>query len=195
MTQTQRSLFSTALAVLLLTLALLSLTACGGKRTPAPAVVAQPLSKSAQISYDFLLYQDQLQRMQRHMSEGERSTLTAAEVNELHAKAVAALDRLLVASPSPELYLEKAGLYWNHPDGTGLSRTTLKEGLVKFPDNQILTIYLANSYIIDDRTDAAIGVMDDYLAKHPEDIQARERLGQMLMDAGKDAAEIGRAHV
>ena len=124
------------------------------------------------------------------MSEGERSTLTAEEVNELHAKAVAALDRLLVATPSSELYLEKAGLYWNHPDGTGLSRVALKEGLARFPDDQMLTIYLANSYIIDDRIDAAIGVMDDYLAKRPDDIQTRERLGQMLMDAGKDAAAL-----
>ena len=54
----------------------------------------------------------------------------------------------------------------------------------------MLTIYLANSYIIDDRIDAAIGVMDDYLAKRPDDIQTRERLGQMLMDAGKDAAAL-----
>jgi len=187
MTDTNRHIISTALAAFLLTLALLGLTACGQKRTTATIAPPQPLSGEAQLSYDFLLYQDQLQRMQRHMAEGERSTLTTEEVNELHTRAAEALDRLLIASPSPQLYMEKAGLYWNHPDGTGLSRNALKEGLSKYPDNQLLTIYLANSYIMDDRTEAAIGVMDDYLAKHPEDIQARERLGQMLMDAGKDA--------
>jgi len=188
MTHTNRLTVSTALAATLLTLVFLGLTGCAQKRTPAASSTsAHPLSPSAQISYDFLLYQDQLQRMQHHLADGERSTLTAEDVEELHTQAVNALDRLLVAVPSPGLYLEKAGLYWNHPDGTSRSRIILKEGLTKFPNDQMLTIFLANSYIIDDRTDAAIGVMDDYLIKKPDDIQARERLGQMLMDAGKDA--------
>ena len=128
-----------------------------------------------------------MQRLQRHMAEGERSPLTEQEVSEIAARAEAALDRLLAEAPTPQLYLEKAGLTWNDPAGTAKSREALKAGLEAFPDNQLLTIYLANSYVMDNRVDAAIGVMDDYLSKQPEDYQARERLGQMLMDAGRDA--------
>lgn len=188
MKQMNRLTLSTTLAATLLALLFLGLTGCAHKQTSSPAPSsARDLSPSAQISYDFLLYQDQLQRMQHHMAEGERSTLTSEEIEELHTQAAEALDRLLVAIPSPSLYLEKAGLYWNHPDGTSRSRVILKEGLSKFPNDQMLTIFLANSYIIDDRIDSAIGVMDDYLIKNPDDIQARERLGQMLLDASKDA--------
>ncbi len=128
-----------------------------------------------------------MQQLQRHVTQGKRSPLTDEEANELHINAVEALDRILAIEPSPELYLEKAGLFWNHPEGTSRSRATLKEGLALFPDDQMLTIYLANSYIADNRVEDAINVMNEYLAKRPDDIQARERLGQMLMDAGKDA--------
>ena len=50
-----------------------------------------------------------------------------------------------------------------------------------------MTIYLANTYLMDNRADAAIGVMDDYLSRHADDVEATERLGQLLMDAGRDA--------
>ncbi|WP_319470123.1 tetratricopeptide repeat protein [uncultured Pseudodesulfovibrio sp.] len=185
MTQTFRPISSTLLAVLLL----LSLTACGGK-TVSTARVAAPnrnLTSRAQTNYDFLVYQDQLGRLQRHYAEGERSKLTPEEVEEITLRAREALDRLLAEAPSPQLYVEKAGLYWNDPAETSLARATLKKGLAVFPDNQLLTIYLANSYIMEDRVEAAIEVMDDYLAVHSEDILARERLGQMLLDAGKHA--------
>jgi len=145
------------------------------------------MSRSAQLNYDYLLYRDQMQQLQRHVTEGKRSTLTDEEANQLHINAVEALDRVLATEPSPELYLEKAGLFWNHPEGTSRSRATLKEGLEKFPDDRMLTIYLANSYIADNRVEDAINVMNEYLAKHADDIQAREQLGQMFMDAGKDA--------
>jgi len=187
MTQTNRFYIPARLLLAALVLMLLGLTACGKRLAPTSIKESRPLSDSAQVSYDFLLYQDQMQRMQRHMAEGDRSSLTTEEVNEYHTRAAEALDRLLAAVPSPQLYMEKAGLYWNHPDGPGISREALKEGLVKFPDDQMLTIYLANSYILDDRTKAAIEVMDDYLSRHPDDIRARERLGEMLMDAGMDA--------
>ncbi|MGL1863121.1 MAG: tetratricopeptide repeat protein [Pseudodesulfovibrio sp.] len=183
---TRRPHISTLLTVLLLCLALAALSACTAKKV-TPERPAPPLSGEAQLNYDYLVYQDQIQRLQRHAAEGKQSDLTLEEVNEIAARAEESLNRLLIAAPTPQLYLEKAGLFWNDPSGTAKSRSALKEGLAKFPDNQILTIYLANSYIMDDRVGAAIGVMDDYLAGHADDVQARERLGQMLMDAGKDA--------
>lgn len=186
MTHTHRIEFHATMAALML-LAFLALTGCAQKRTSTMPATDRPLSQSAQLNYDYLLYRDQMQQLQRHVTQGKRSTLTDEQANQLHINAVEALDRILTVEPSPELYLEKAGLFWNHPEGTSRSRATLKEGLALFPDDQMLTIYLANSYIADNRVEDAINVMNEYLAKRPEDVQARERLGQMLMDAGKDA--------
>lgn len=187
MTRTYRPAALAALTALLLILPLAGLSGCAVTSAPKTAAQRRPMTDEAQLNYDFLVYQDQLQRLQRHMAEGERSPLTEQEVGEIAARAEAALDRLLAEAPTPQLYLEKAGLTWNDPAGTAKSREALKAGLEAFPDNQLLTIYLANSYVMDNRVDAAIGVMDDYLSKQPEDYQARERLGQMLMDAGRDA--------
>jgi tetratricopeptide (TPR) repeat protein len=172
----------------LLVACLFALAACGSRRTtPAPPAEARQLTPEARASYDYLVYQDQLQRLQRHMSLGKRSALTPEEVRAITERAEQALDRLLAAAPSPQLYLEKAGLHWNDPGGPARARTTLKEGLKKYPDDRLLTIYLANSYLMDNRADAAIGVMDDYLSRHGDDFEATERLGQLLMDAGQDA--------
>ncbi len=175
----------TTFAVLLLCLAAVS--GCTSAKRTTPALPAPNLSGEAQLNYDFLVYQDQMQRLQRHQAEGKDSPLTIEEVAEIATRAEESLNRILATAPTPQLYLEKAGMTWNDPAGSARSRSALKEGLSTFPDNQLLTIYLANSYIMDDRMDAAIGVMDDYLSRHMDDIQARERLGQMLMDAGKDA--------
>ena len=186
MTHTHRLELHALLAAMAL-FAFVALSGCAQRNPAGTLPEARPMSQSAQLNYDYLVYRDQMQRLQRHVSEGKRSTLTDEEANRLHINAVEALDKVLAASPTPELYLEKAGLFWNHPEGTGRSRATLKEGLSKFPEDRMLTIYLANSYIADGRIDDAVNVMDEYLAVHANDVQARERLGQMLMDAGKDA--------
>ncbi|MDD3311682.1 tetratricopeptide repeat protein, partial [Pseudodesulfovibrio sp.] len=185
MTILRRPYFSALSAALLLSL-LLSLAACSA-RQPRPAGPApQAISPEAELNYDYLLYQDQLQRLQRHASLGKDSPLTPREVAEITARAEGALDKLLKADPSPQLYLEKAGLHWNDPAGTAVARETLREGLAKFPDDRMLTVYLANSYAMDNKTDAAIAVMDDYLSRHGDDVEATERLAQMLMDADRN---------
>jgi len=183
---THRLPANTVLAATMITLALLGLTACS-TRTRAPLPSPRPLSESAELDYDYLVYQDQLQRLQRHEADAKGNKISQKEIAKIKARAEAALNNLLKATPTPQLYLEKAGLFWNDPSGATRSRMALKEGLAQFPDNQILTIYLANSYIVDNEADAAIDVMSQYLKRHPNDIPARERLGQMLMDAGKDA--------
>ena len=186
MTTSRRLRLSPALAILLVA-CLCLLAACGTRRTaPSPAFKARPISPEAQANYDYLVYQDQLQRLQRHASLGQRSTLTPEEVRAITERAEQALDRLIAADPSPQFYLEKAGLHWNDPGGPAQARSTLKEGLKKYPDDRMLTIYLANSYLMDNRADAAIAVMDDYLSRHGDDVEATERLGQLLMDAGRD---------
>lgn len=187
MQYSHRPAFTSLAATMLLLFSLLGLTACGGKQTPSPTFNDRPLTGTAQSNYDYLVYQDQLSQLQRHNAMGERSKLTAKEVNDIALRAEAALDRILDTYPTPQLYLEKAGLHWNDTGGLARSRSILKEGLTRFPDDQLLTVYLANSYILDNRIQAAIDVMDDYLAKKPDDMIARERLGQMLLDAGKYA--------
>jgi len=187
MTQTNRldrRLVFTAMALAAL---MVLMAGCGQRRTPSRRVVVKPISPSAQLSYDYLVYQDRLQRLQRHASLGKRSPLTREEVNTLHTQVVESVDKLIKAMPSPQLYLEKASLFWNHPDGTSRSRAVLKEGLVAYPDDRVLTVYLANSYVADDRVGDGIAVMNGYLGRHQDDIEARERLGQMLMDADRDA--------
>eukprot|EP00831_Metopus_contortus_P003940 TRINITY_DN11452_c0_g1_i1.p3 TRINITY_DN11452_c0_g1~~TRINITY_DN11452_c0_g1_i1.p3 ORF type:complete len:585 (+),score=203.37 TRINITY_DN11452_c0_g1_i1:624-2378(+) len=178
--------FGTALTAVAL-FALLALVGCAPHNDAATATMPMTMTPSAQINYDYLVYQDRLHQLQRHIAEGSDSPLTTEEVNAIHAEAAAALDRILDMAPSPQLYIEKAGLFWNHPEGTGRSRAALKEGLRKFPDDRMLTVYLANSYVADNRADDAISIMDGYLSRHENDIEARERLGNMLMDAGRNA--------
>ncbi|MEZ7198543.1 tetratricopeptide repeat protein [Pseudodesulfovibrio karagichevae] len=176
----------TALAAFAL-FALLAVAGCAATTGATKSMPAPSMTESARLDYDYLIYQDLLHQLQKHVQEGERSTLTTQEVNDIHARAVAALNRVLSQAPTPELYVEKAGMFWNHPEGASRSRAALKEGLEKFPDNRLLTVYLANSYVADNRTDDAIAIMDGFLRRHPKDMEARERLGQMLMDAGQDA--------
>ena len=186
MQRIDRTFFSTALQGLALT-ALLALVGCAPQQGAARKDVALPMTESARVSYDYLVYQDLLHQLQRHAAGGEEDGMSVEQVNALHSQAAEALDRVLAAAPTPQLFVEKAGLYWNHPEGTGRSRAALKEGLEQFPDNSMLTVYLANSYIADNRVDDAVAVMDDYLSRHGDDVEAREHLGQMLMDAGQDA--------
>ncbi|QGY39814.1 tetratricopeptide repeat protein [Pseudodesulfovibrio cashew] len=174
-----------ALAALALILALAALTGCAGSRRAAPQPA--PMTREAQLNYDYLVYQDQMQQLQRHAALGKSSKLTKAEVLKLRENAEAALGRLIEAAPTPQLYLEKAGLFWNDKGGPAQARSILRQGLEAFPDDRMLTVYLANSYLMENRTDGAIDIMEDYLKRHGDDYQARERMGQMLLDAGKDA--------
>ena len=134
------------------------------------------------------MYRDRLQQIQREVTLGDRSTLTREQAQKLQNDTVAALDRVILAAPSPQLYVEKAGLFWNHREGAGRSRAILKEGLVRFPGDRLLTVYLANSYVADDRIDDAIGVMGRIFWKS---IQATSRSGKSWArcswDAGRDA--------
>jgi tetratricopeptide (TPR) repeat protein len=165
----------------------LVLTGCASGRGAAPKYRAYPMTPEAQVNYDYLVYLDRLQQIQRELSRGDRSTMKLKEARQLQDATVEALDKVIAVAPSPQLYVEKAGLFWNHSEGTARSRAILKEGLAKFPGDRLLTVYLANSYVADDRVDDAIAIMDEFLKDNPDDIQSREKLGQMFMDAGRDA--------
>ena len=165
----------------------LALTGCASGPTGGTRYGSLPMTPEARINYDYLVYRDRLQQIQREVNLGDRSTLSREEAEKLQEATVEALDRVIEAAPAPDLYVEKAGLFWNHSEGTGRSRAILKEGLARFPDDRTLTVFLANSYVSDDRVDDAIAVMDTFLEKNPDDVQVREKLGQMFMDAGRDA--------
>jgi len=186
MTKENRLHFPAYLTLLLLGLALAGLTGCASKQAKQPEQAA-PMSESAQINYDYLVYQDQLTRLQRHASMGKESPLSPEEVDAIRKRAEESLDRLLAKAPSPQLYLEKAAIYWSEDKGTARARKVLREGLEVFPDNRTLTIYLANSYVMQNRNADAVDIMNDYLSRHAEDYQVRERLAQLYMDAGNDA--------
>ncbi|WP_419785700.1 tetratricopeptide repeat protein [Pseudodesulfovibrio sp.] len=181
-----RNTFSAVRTAALLSL-LFILAACSARQqSTATSPAPNPLSPEAELNYDYLLYQDQLQQLQKHASMGKASPLTQADVAAITARAEGALDNLLQADPTPQLYLEKAGLHWNDPNGTAVARDILRKGLGAFPDDRMLTIYMANSYAMDNQVDAAIDVMDDYLGRHKDDYEATERTGQMLMDADRN---------
>lgn len=164
------------------------LTGCAaGTRSALSRPETFSITPEAQLTYDYLVYRDRLQQIQREVTLGDRSTMTRERAQKLQEDTVAALDRVIEAVPSPQLYVEKAGLFWNHRDGTGRSRAILKQGLTRFPGDRTLTLYLANSYVADDRVNDAISVMDEFLSENPNDLQIREKLGEMFMDAGRDA--------
>jgi len=187
MTHTHRTHHFAVLTALLLCLALAGLSGCASKQGAEPLPPAAPMSKEAQINYDFLIYQDQLNRLQRHVALGKQSELTPAEAAKIRANAEAALDRLLTEAPSPQLYLEKAGLNWDSGKGAARSRDILRKGLEVFPDDRTLTLYLANSYVMENRPTDGTDILEDFLNRHPDDYQVRERLAQVYLDAGQDA--------
>ncbi|WP_243544372.1 tetratricopeptide repeat protein [Pseudodesulfovibrio tunisiensis] len=181
MQQNQGNSLHRTLAAGLLLLAALTLSACAGKQT-APPAPPQPMSEQASVTYNYLLYQELAQELQRQAGSGA----SRAEIGALREQARQALDQVLNAAPTPELYLEKAALLWNDEGAAG-SREALRQGLDRFPDNRMLTVYLANSYLMERRVDDAVAIMESYLSDRPGDHAAREQLGQMLLDAGRPA--------
>ena len=170
-------------ARIVLVCALAALTACAAKKPKEPAA---ELSPSSRITYDYLLYQDALSRMQRLAL---RPRPTPEIMNELYAQqelAAQALDRVLKAEPKAQLFAEKAGLYWNTRQIND-ARAILKEGLERYPGDRELTMHLANSYIVEGRSADAAVTMAKYLKAKPDDVNMRTRLAQVLIDANKHA--------
>lgn len=171
------------LASLLVCASLLALAGCAAKK---PRDTAAELSPRARITYDYLLYQNELSQMQRLAL---RTRPTAERMDELYAHqelAAQALDRVIKAEPKPQLYAEKAGLYWNTRQIND-ARAILKEGLGLFPGDKDLTLHLANSYIVEGRSADAAVTISKYLKEKPDDSKMRERLAQVLIDASKHA--------
>lgn len=171
-----------SIAVLLI-LGLL-LAGCAQRRAVDTSRVIE-LTPDADVTYHYLVYQD----LKNQLEAAARTpgSMSKSEALELRNRAVESLDVVIAHTPSAELYRDKAALYWNDEKYGKKSRAILREGLSKFPDDRLMTMMLANSWLIERNTIRAASIMDSYLSKNPDDHLARERYGQMMVEAGKYA--------
>lgn len=178
-----KHVFSGYVAVLCLALALFSvLSGCAAKKDRQ--AMRQPMTREAQLSYYYLLYQDQLNEIKRLVMMSPNSPEVISLAREHQKIAATALDRILEIEPSAKLYAEKANLFWNR-EQIAEARRSLKTGLKEYPGNRTLIIFLANSYMVENRPDAAALTLFDYLRLEPDDQDVRERMALMLLDSGR----------
>ncbi|MDD4952747.1 MAG: tetratricopeptide repeat protein, partial [Desulfovibrionaceae bacterium] len=175
---------ASALACWLILAACLAVCGCGARS--AQRAQGGRLSPEAKQTYDYLVYQDMILRLQRLVRKENPSKQDMDEAYALQKKAAEALDKIIGSEPEPKLYAEKAGLYWN-TEQIAEARQALKQGLERFPKDKTLNLYLANSYLVENRLQDAALTLGDYLGRAPDDHLARERLAQILLDTGQDA--------
>lgn len=163
--------------------ALLLLSGCAGHRTPQTQPMAQgpALSPEGRVQYYYLIYQDQILRLQRLTRTQPLNQETLALALGYQKTAVEALNKVIELSPAPELYLDKANLFWNN-DQIGMARGILEEGVQRFPDDRTLNLYLANALLMEGKIDRAAQVFDGYVERFPKDDQARVQYAQVLVD-------------
>lgn len=168
-------------------LCLLGLTASGCVQSAhnPPATGTMTVSPRAEATYNYLVYQDLAGRLNRVLQTP--GSMSQEQINELRLRTIEALDKVMADAPSAELYRDKAALYWTEAQYGRKSREILNEGLEKYPGDRIMTMYLVNSWLMEGKTARAATIMNDYLRAHPDDMEARERYGQMLVEAGRYA--------
>ena len=170
MSEARKRLFRARLPVLLV-LALLPCllsNSCASSRLARNAYAARGLSRSAEASYQFLVYQDFLRQGRK---EDAAQTLAG----------------LAAAAPSPDLFVELANLYWGQNEREKATEV-LEQARTAFPGSRQVNFYLANAYQMRRRNDEAIKVLESFLAAHPADVAAIQELASLEMDAGRHAA-------
>lgn len=173
-------------------LACLLLAGCGamtGKSPAGPVMDESQLSPGARSTYHYLVYQDQLARMQQLSRTPDPTEETVEKILRTQDAAAQAVDALIRQNPTPKLYSEKANLYWNSRQIIR-AREIIKDGLELFPNDRVLNLSLAGSYLFEDRKEAAATTLEDYLGRNPEDWDARERLARVLIDAQEYARAV-----
>ncbi|WP_419781652.1 tetratricopeptide repeat protein [Maridesulfovibrio sp.] len=165
-------------------LALLMLQGCAGKNTAQPQIQA-PLSKEAQLTYDYLVYMDYRTRLGQALS-GMKTPQKINEVARLQKEALVVLNRLIAAEPQEKLYIDKFALYWT-TNQIDEARNTLKEALQRYPDSRDLTISLANTYLVENRNEAAEGVLKEFLLKQPDELIVTGHLARIYLEQKKFA--------
>ena len=170
-----RNRFFPARLPFLLVLALLPCllsNSCASSRLARTAHAARGLSSTAEVNYQFLVYQDLLRQGRKE---------DAAET----------LAGLAAAHPSPDLAVELANLYWGQNEREKATET-LEHARNAFPGSRQIVFYLANAYQMRRMNDAAIKVLETFLAAHASDESAIQELASLCIDTGrhKEATEL-----
>lgn len=160
-------------------LALLSLLgACAPARPQLPP--AQPMTPGASAAFYYLEYQSLLQQMQRAAQVSRTSPEAFARALELQKAAAGALDLVIAREPAPNLYMEKAFLFWN-PEQAGEAVGILRQASGKYPDDFNVTAALSNAMTLEGDLSGAADVLAGFLSRN-DNATIRERLGQLYVD-------------
>lgn len=141
------------------------------------------MDRNAQVTYNYLKYLDHLNTFQHLALQGVDDPERMSALIDEQAQAAQSLDAILKLDPSPDIYLEKANLYWNSPQ-IGMAREVLQEGIEAFPKDRRLALFLSNSYTVQNRSRDAALVLELYLHRVPDDLAVRRRLARILEEDG-----------
>ncbi len=173
---------------LICTFALLSSLMLGGcaAKTVSEPKIKLPLSSEAQLTYDYLVYMDYRSRLGQMLTRGLHTPIEINEAAKIQKEALEVLNRIIAAEPSVQLYIDKFAIYWTSQQ-LDEARATLKEALEKYPYNRDLTISLANTYLVDNRSIDAEAVLKEYLLKYPDDLIVTTHLARIYLEQKKFA--------
>lgn len=154
-------------------IATLAFLLCGCAPAQTPELDSPPswhLSPTARSDYLFL-------KSQALLAEGNATAATNA------------LASAVEIDPHPELYLELAQTYWKN-NHTQQAKTTLKEGIERFPDQFAFVANLSQIYTANERPQAAIAILQTYVQEHPEHWTARAKLAKVHIQSRNFAAAV-----
>jgi len=168
MPEVRNRLFSARLPVLLV-LALLPCllsNSCASSRLARTAHASRGMTSTAEINYEFLVYQD----LQREGRKDEAAKILAG---------------LAATHPSPDLAIELANLYWGQNEREKATET-LEKAQTDFPANRQIVFYLANAYQMRRMNNEAIKTLETFLSAHPADADTVQELASLCIDAGRN---------
>lgn len=157
---------ATARAAVLVLPLLAALSACAVKAPPkaaAPAPVTWQLTEDGAAAFFYLAYLDEAQ-------------------NGRFDAAGAALDRAIELDPSPRLFLEAAEFQWRL-GRPAKAREYIKKALENDPEDRLMVMRLADSYVAERRYDDALTTLSLFLRAHPGDTTALLRSADIQIEA------------
>ncbi len=156
----------TSAVILLCCAFLLTAAGCAVKSKTGQADtgrVTWTLTEDGAASYFYLVY----------MEEAQNGRFQQAE---------AALDKAIELDPSARLYLEAAEFQWRL-GRPAKAREYIKMALEKDPDDRLMVMRLADSYVAERRYDDALTTLDSFLLKHPGDMTALLRSADIEIES------------
>ncbi|MGE4468829.1 MAG: tetratricopeptide repeat protein [Desulfovibrio sp.] len=182
-------------------LLLAGLVAGCGPRTappgPSPLGPAQAvdMTPEARLTYDYLLFQDQKSRLEQLTRLGaSMSEAQFEEALQVQERAAQAADRILEREPSPELYVDKASLFFN-AEQLPQARQVLSRALDAYPGNRRIVGTLASAYLLENNVESAALLLEEYLLAAPEDHDMRKRLAGVLIDSQEYAKGLDQLNI